>query len=79
MTLFALKVRLHFAWNVLIGKYEPASITPLDDGRKAKDAALDCAMRVLESLGKRQHGGSVAARAAHAFITTQLQSVGVVL
>jgi hypothetical protein len=49
------------------------------DQSKAKDECLRQALEALEAIGKRHHGGSRYARATHAFLTTQLQGVGVVL
>ena len=79
MNLTTLKIRAYFAWHILTGRYEPAKPTPLTDAQKVKHEALKLALEALQNLGKRQHGGSVSARSAYAFITTQLQQHGVVL
>lgn len=57
------------AWWQSAGADEPTDTT--------KDEALRRSLWVLENLGKRRHGGSVNARAAHAIITKQLQQKGI--
>ena len=57
-------LRAHFAWAVMTGKYEVKTST-----EKKLESCLFIAMSTLQSIGKRQHGGSVDAREMHEFIT----------
>lgn len=50
-----------------------------DKNADVKAVALRFAMEALEALGKRHRGGSVSARAAHKFISTQLEAQGIEL
>lgn len=72
MTFQQFKFRVHFAWQILLGKYEPSVMRPFFKDKDLRDQALKFALDALENIGKRHHGGSVDARKAHAMIVKRL-------
>jgi hypothetical protein len=74
-----LKLWLILGGTLAVGNYK---IETLPNVQKAKDEALKQALKALEEIGSKQYRGcarKVRARAAHAFITTQLAKQGVVI